>query len=418
MGTLTFSPLANGLFPAAALEGDKAYTGYSYIWVRDNIHIAHAHYAIGEATTAAKTARTLMRYFTKHQRRFVNIIDGKADPAIAMNRPHIRFDGETLEEVNEKWAHAQNDALGYFLWLFCKLVNEAKLKPEPEELETLGLFALYFRAIRFWEDEDSGHWEETRKISASSIGTVVAGLEELGKLLAHADYVCKSRGAAVARGDIEALKQRGAAALEAILPAECVQADPSKERRYDSALLFLIYPLAVVKGEMADRVLREVREHLQGHYGVRRYLGDSYWAPDYKNKLAPTERTADFSSDLAGRDRLLSGAGQEAQWCIFDPIVSCIYGMWFRATRQEDMLGMQVKYLNRALGQITSENCQQAQAFRCPELFYLERGEYVPNDHTPLLWTQANLMLSLKLMEENCSIAVEAAPGSRYALEL
>ena len=38
---------------------------------------------------------------------------------------------------------------------------------------------LYFQAIRYWQDEDSGHWEERRKIEASSIGAVVAGLREL-----------------------------------------------------------------------------------------------------------------------------------------------------------------------------------------------------------------------------------------------
>ena len=41
-------------------------------------------------------------------------------------------------------------------------------------------------------------------------------------------------------------------------------------------------------------------------------------------------------------------------------------------------------------------------AFRCPELYYLENGHYIPNDHVPLLWTQANLMLAMKLVQENC----------------
>ncbi len=48
--------------------------------------------------------------------------------------------------------------------------------------ELLALFALYFERIRFWEDEDSGHWEERRKVGASSIGTVLAGLRAYGTL--------------------------------------------------------------------------------------------------------------------------------------------------------------------------------------------------------------------------------------------
>lgn len=405
MGTLTFASLPNGLFPAAALVSDKSYTGYSYIWVRDNIHIALAHYVVGRASAATKTVRSLMQYFMKHRRRFVDIIEGRADPAVAMNRPHIRFDGKTLEEVKEKWAHAQNDALGYFLWLFSKLVNEKQLSPTQDQLDALALFPLYFQAIRFWEDEDSGHWEEIRKVSASSIGVVIAGLQELGKLISNTQQVRKHNETAITPEFVGSLIKRGREALGSILPAECVQSDPAKRRPYDSALLFLIYPLKVVDGQMADTILGDVHAHLQGEFGIRRYVGDSYWAPDYKTRLSREQRTADFSDDLSRRDQLLPALGQEAQWCIFDPIISCIYGTRFKATRSEPTLTKQTEYLNRSLRQITSEGCQQAPPFRCPELYYLEHGRYVPNDHVPLLWTQANLMLSLKLMEQSCILA-------------
>jgi phosphorylase kinase alpha/beta subunit len=319
-----------------------------------------------------------------------------------MNRPHIRFDGKTLEEVKEKWAHAQNDALGYFLWLFSKLVNEKQLRPTQDQLDALALFPLYFQAIRFWEDEDSGHWEEVRKVSASSIGVVIAGLEELRKLISNPRQVCKHKGTAITPEFAESLIKQGRETLDSILPAECKPSDGAEGRPYDSALLFLIYPLKVVDGQMADTILANVRAYLQGDFGIRRYVGDSYWAPDYKSKLSREQRTADFSDDLSRRDQLLLGSGQEAQWCIFDPIVSCIYGTRFKATRSEATLTKQTEYLNRSLGQITSEGCQPAPPFRCPELYYLEHGRYVPNDHVPLLWTQANLMLSLKLMEESC----------------
>jgi len=408
-GTLTFSPLPNGLFPAAVFAQDKSYTGYSYVWVRDNIHVAHAHYAVGRVATAARIVRTLMQYFIKHRRRFGDIIEGKTDPAIPMNRPHVRFDGKTLEEVREKWAHAQNDALGYFLWMFSKLVNEGRLSPAQEELDMLALFPAYFRAIRFWEDEDSGHWEEKRKISASSIGVVLAGLQEMKKSVPG-----RLQAGGCTPEFLGSLITRGRDALAAILPAECVQPDPAKQRRYDAALLFLIYPLQVVEGQMAEQILRDVAAHLQGEYGIRRYLGDSYWAPDYKQKLKPAQRTVDFSDDMAGRDQLLPALGQEAQWCIFDAIVSCIYGMKFMASGAEAALAKQTEYLNRSQGQVTSEDGRQAPAFRCPELYYLENGRYVPNDHVPLLWTQANLMLSLNVMEESCVRAAQfEAAGKR-----
>jgi phosphorylase kinase alpha/beta subunit len=67
-----------------------------------------------------------------------------------------------------------------------------------------------------------------------------------------------------------------------------------------------------------------------------------------------------------------------------------------------EYLAKQTEYLNRSLGQITAADQADVPAFRCPELYYLEAGRYAPNDHVPLLWTQANLMLAMKLMEDNC----------------
>ena len=113
-GTLNFPALRNGLFPAAVLDQDRSYTGYSHIWVRDNIHIAHAHYIVGKTSIAIETVSTLLRYFSRHRKRFIDVIRGNADPADPMNRPHIRFKGSTLEEIDEKWAHRMT------LWaIFC-----------------------------------------------------------------------------------------------------------------------------------------------------------------------------------------------------------------------------------------------------------------------------------------------------------
>jgi phosphorylase kinase alpha/beta subunit len=344
-----------------------------------------------------------MTYFRKQQKRFIDIIEQKVDPQDPMNRPHIRFNGNSLEEIDQIWGHAQNDALGYFLWLYCKLATQEVLIPKPEDMDILALFPLYFKAIRYWEDEDSGHWEEVRKINASSIGVVVAGLKELAELLRSLPWSleCRYKDRPVAAEFVDELIQRGTAAMYGILPAECVQADPLKSRRYDAALLFLIYPVQVIEKEaMADQILRDVTDNLQGDYGIRRYLGDSYWAPDYKKKLPPEGRTIDFSEDIGARDALLPKKGEEAQWCIFDPIISVIFGIKFQKTRKEEYLDKQTLYLNRSLGQITSKDSGVPE-FKCPELYYLENGRYVPNDHVPLLWTQANLMLSLRIVEQS-----------------
>jgi phosphorylase kinase alpha/beta subunit len=373
-GTFRFPTLENGLFSAAAGEGGEfELTGYRNVWVRDNIHISHAHWQWGESDKAVAAIRSLMAFYVKYKKRFTDIIDGRIDPADPMNRPHVRFDGDRLEELDEKWSHAQNDAIGAFLWLAAKLASECHWTSDERDL--LQNVGRYLQTIQFWDDEDSGHWEEIRKIAASSIGVATAAFEAWGS-----DFDSAPRVA-------------GRKALDSILPSECIQPDPQKRRRYDSALLFLIYPYQVVTGAMADRIVTDVTGHLMGDHGIRRYLGDSYWCADYKEKLSADVRTADFSDDMASRDRLLE-PGSEAQWCLFDPIISIHFGLRYQRTRDDADRHRQISYLNRSLGQLTTEGSRFGN-YRCPESYYREHGVYVPNDICPLLWTQANLKLAL-----------------------
>ena len=373
-GTFQFPTLPNGLFSAAAGEGgDFELTGYRNVWVRDNVHIAHAHWQWGQTDKAIAAMRSLMAYFLKHQHRFKNIIDGQVDSSDPMNRPHIRFDGHRLNELDEKWSHAQNDALGAFLWLASQMGGECAWN--AAEVKLLDQVEAFLNVIQFWNDEDSGHWEEVRKISASSIGVAAAGIEA---------WPTRSG---------RPVETQGRETLNAILPSECTQPDPLKNRRYDSALLFLIYPYRVVSGQMADRIVEDVTMNLQGPHGIRRYLGDSYWCADYKEKLDANVRTADFSDNLADRDRLLE-PGFEAQWCLFDPIISIHFGMRYERTGDQNDRQRQIQHLNRSLSQLTPPD-SDCGPYRCPESYFRQRGVYVPNDICPLLWGQANLKLAL-----------------------
>ena len=396
-----FPTLENNLFSASAVSSNTSYTGYSSVWVRDNIYLAYTHYLIGQTEIAVRNVETLIAYFQKFKWRFEGIIEGKVDPNNVMQRPHVRFDGHNLSEIDQPWEHAQNDALGYFLWFYCKLAREKLIALQPKNLEILALFPFYFQAINYWQDEDSGHWEEERKIEASSIGVVVAGLKSLKLLLTDPNLAtdCQYKDKLVTAEFLDELICMGIAALNNILPAECIQPNP-KNRQYDAALLFLIYPLQVVEEEMALRILKLVINNLQGDYGIRRYLWDSFWCRDYKD--LPEEIRTSISSE---REQWLNEHGrklkekEEAQWCIFDPIVSVIFGLKFQKTRQKEDLQQQTIYLNRSLGQITGKDCELG--FKCPELYYLQNDRYVPNDATPLLWTQANLRIALKVMEDS-----------------
>ena len=388
-GTLHFPSLPNGLFPASAADA-AATVGYHYVWVRDNIQISYAHFVNGYFAQAEANLRSLTDYFAKHCERFTAISEGRVDPSNPMDRPHIRFDGPTLEEVSQKWAHAQNDALGYFLWLMSRMTLAGAYLPDEKSAKVIEALIAYLRAIRFWEDEDSGHWEEARKIESSSIGVVTAALIELKSAL-----ILKTRFRELVDINLEALErliERGSSALVAILPDECVQRD--KYRDCDGAQLFLIYPTAVVEGVLADQIINRVAMHLRGELGIRRYRGDSYWCADYKTlRKELGGLTKDFSDEMERRDALLR-PGEEAQWCIFDPILSALYGRRFAQSGGKENLELQMLYLNRSLAQITPE-------LRCPEAYYLENGAYVPNDNTPLLWTQANLWVALHHAQES-----------------
>jgi hypothetical protein len=118
--------------------------------------------------------------------------------------------------------------------------------------------------------------------------------------------------------------------------------------------------------------------------------------------LGAEQRTADFSDNLDARDSLLK-PGMEAQWCIFDPIVSCIHGQRFQSDRNAESLARQREALQRSLSQLTPANARFPQ-YRCPESYFCEKGVWIPNDITPLLWTQANLWQALTMMERSLAI--------------
>ena len=61
--------------------------------------------------------------------------------------------------------------------------------------------------------------------------------------------------------------------------------------------------------------------------------------------------------------------------------------------------------LNRALRQVTGKGYRvkdlEIRGFKCPELYYPPKDSYIPNVSAPLLWTQANLTIALKMMEQS-----------------
>ncbi len=402
-GTHRISQAAHGLFAASGGQTAEGVSGYQYAWVRDNVLVANSFRLRGELGTAIACVKGLTQFFAKERPRFLGIInDGsrriKED---VQRRPHIRFAAQTLGELPEKWTHAQNDALGQTLWLRFVLANSGALALTTEDWEVFELFPRYFEAIEYWQDPDSGAWEEGRAIRNSSVGAVVAGLEEMRNYFRAAGKEKNGEMVPASEDTLSKLDQligKGRARLEGTLPFE---APP--ERLADSALLSLIYPLGVVRERaMQDAILSLVQARLKGEFGIRRYAGDSYFCQDYEQWFAPGQMSSDFSERMAYRDALLQ-PGCEAQWCIFDPQLSIIYGERFLEDATDaESFRRQTYYFNRSLRQLTTEGA-------CPELYYLKGGKYVTNAHTPLAWTQANQALALFLMER--SVEAKLATG-------
>jgi phosphorylase kinase alpha/beta subunit len=378
--TLHVPLLANGISSASSGQGTDAHSGYQHAWIRDNVMVAYSRLVLGDMASALRTLTSIGSFLATQVPKMTDIIARPALKEEVRRRPAVRFHAVSLDEIGP-WANAQNDALAYAMWLRLRLADAGAPLGDVERA-TYATLARYFGAIEYWSDRDSGAWEETRKVNASSVGAVVAALQTY----AHPRGDHSGHGAP-SSADLDAWIQRGREALEQRLPFE---APP--EREADAAVLLLLEPLGLLSSRpREDAIISLVRERLLAPHGIRRYVGDSYFCQDYDVLVPPERRSADFSENLAERDALLI-PGCEAQWCLFDPLLSVIYGRRFREDPDVAHLEAQLLHFNRAVAQLTVD-------YECPELYFLKNGTWVPNEHTPLAWTQANLALAVHALD-------------------
>lgn len=386
--TLAVHPNEHGIYAATGDQNRDTSSGYQNAWLRDNAMVAFSQWECGDPESAIKTAQGLTTFLLTQTAKLERIIKIPTLKGEVAERPHVRFDAKTLREVSQSWAHAQNDALAYVAWLRIRLAIRARFDLGATERELYGLFPRYFQAIEYWHDRDSGAWEEARKVNSSSVGAVMAALIEFRRYLGTGGHL-----PGVQPSDLEKLIRMGERTLDRQLPFE---SPPG--RKTDSALLFLIYPLGVIRDQQVQRlILSLVRARLVREHGVCRYVGDSYYCQDYDEWFPPGIRTSDFSDRIGLRDEFLK-PGSEAQWCLFDPLLSAFYGTGASSQlTRDDLIRRQLEYFNRAVAQITMDG-------KCPELYYQKKGAFVTNEHTPLVWTQAFVKLALHQLEVNSGL--------------
>lgn len=376
-GTFEFVPLTSGLYPATPTNSEAG--RYRYVWVRDNVHIAHALWQSGSEEEAVTVIQALVRYFDRHADRFDACIDGRVDSTDPMQRPHVRFDGDTLDEVSEPWSHAQNDAHGLFLWLTGCMLHAGVWEPDATAVKVVSRMLRFLVALPFHTDRDSGAWEEERAVRASSIGAVCAGMRVWHALLHDWNHDLSHH--------VQSVYLEGRAALDRILPYEV---HSEEVREYDAALLFLVEPLRMIEGDQAQSIVDRLVSRLQGQRGMKRYERDAFWGPGY-DQLSASLRTSDASNDASFRAQY-AVAGKEAEWTLFDPLLARYY------SRKADLLGdsaaavRSAQHINRTLAALVRTS---SGTLLLPELYYHTQGERIPNPIVPLYWAQANLLLSL-----------------------
>jgi len=325
----------SGLFAAA----DKTVgTGYDKSWLRDNFYETIAFEVIGDWDTVEATYEAILQILIKHEEKIDWAIKNR--PTESFQYIHARFHPETFEEFWESWGNKQNDAIGCILFRIGELEANQKrsILKDAAHIRIVNKLVQYLEAIEYWQDRDSGMWEEDEELHASSVGACIAGLRSINRL-PHVEVPME-------------LIKRGEEAINALLPRE------SDRKFVDLSLLSLIWPYNVVTKEQADAILSNVEYHLLRERGVVRYKGDAYY-----------NKNADFHSE-------------EAEWTFGLAWLAIIYEK--RGEREKAY-----SFIKDLIAVDTPDGI--------PELYFSNSPDY--NDNTPLGWSESLFVVALNEIE-------------------
>jgi phosphorylase kinase alpha/beta subunit len=326
----------SGLF-AASKKGEGE--GYDKAWLRDNFYECLAFEVLGDDDTIQKTYRAILDVFKKHEYKIDYAIAKK--PEYTHQYIHPRYHPETFDEYWEEWGNKQNDSIGCILFEVGALEKKRKglIVQNDDDRRILQKLVWYLSTLEYWQDPDSGVWEENEEVHASSIGACLAGLMSVR---------------AVAGVEVpEKLIANGKKALDRILPRE------SNRKFVDLALLSLIWPYRLTTKEQTNMILDHVEYHLLRERGVIRYKGDRYYN---KNE---------------------DGWSEEAEWTFGLSWLAIIY----------EQLGEKEKakeYLERAK--------ETSTRLGLPELYFSNSKKY--NENTPLGWSESLFIVALHEVNE------------------
>lgn len=343
-----------GLFAASS---KSVATGYDKSWLRDNFYECLAFEVAGQWDVVEKTYEALLQVFITHEAKIDAAIVRK--PEHKHEYIHARFHPQTFDEFWEDWGNKQNDAIGAILYRIGELEHHHKrsILRDESHVRIVNKLVQYLKSVRYFEDADSGMWEEDEEVHASSVGACVAGLQSVARL-AHV-HVPKS------------LVQKGKKTLKGLLPRE------SAKKFVDLALLSLIWPYNVVSKPQREEILTNVEYHLLKRRGVIRYKNDYYYN---KNK---------------------DGYSEEAEWTFGLSWLSIIYSK----------LGQKRKaryFLDEAIKTQTPKGI--------PELYFSNTDR--PNENNPLGWSESLFIVALHMVMDKHHVSTKRRAASSEKVNL
>ncbi|WP_313894650.1 glycoside hydrolase family 15 protein [Psychrobacillus sp.] len=266
--------LPNGAYTASVSKD------YDFVWIRDVVYTV-LPFLQSQTERYEKAYHALFDLFKTYEWKID--IHRENKPFYLFEYIHSRYSTD-LKEMSQEWGHAQNDAIGAFLWgVGMGVSNGIKVIRDDKDIAIIQKLVDYLECLQYWQAKDNGMWEESMELHASSIGACVAGLRAVKMLV-----IVK-----------EELIQKGEDALRFILPRE------SETKETDLSLLSLIYPYRIVERETALKIVEMVSEHLERTNGCIRYENDKYY-----------------------------NEGSEAEWCFGLPWLGMCYfelGMYDKA---------------------------------------------------------------------------------------
>ncbi|HJP96037.1 MAG TPA: glycoside hydrolase family 15 protein [Candidatus Saccharimonadales bacterium] len=422
-GTFDFATYQSGLFPASVLPPELEATDMGMVWRRDSSHVINALFEAGRQDLALPAARAQLASMNQERDILDGVVDGSRDPNQPGGRLAVRMHGKT--GARDREFRVQNDSVGYPLWVTSRLIEHDALKPTSYDLDTLAQTVRYLGKIKYWQDQDAGHWEEEMAVHAPSIGTVIAGLESAQRAMHHVGYqhdihfdeliqrgrnvfdAMITHGYASVPSVAEWARQKAGIIPEDLGAVEFLRTFSAHYRRFDAAMLFMVEPLNVASRQQAIQIVADVEQNLVRNRGVIRYPGDTYWEPRFKHIMSIDERTSQAEGRLERRNQMMGGVAlsqTEAQWTLFDSPLSTIHGTEYQHSGDQIEHSKQLIFMNRVLAQLVPYKDKLV----LPEAFYLDyapvpcgspTNQWIPNDHMPLLWAQANLLKSVATFE-------------------